>query len=84
MAPPQNVGEAIRVAQRIVQEDFTLTTNKAGKALLSEEQSYLTIFNSKWRWFSGPLYNQVIWLMVALFKASGKTSEELSKNQVSQ
>ena len=48
MTSPQSVGDTIRAAQRIVHGDFTLTQNQDGNALNTEEQSYLTMYNSQW------------------------------------
>ena len=79
MTSPQSLGDAIRAVQKVVHGNFTLAQNQDGNALNAEEQSYLTVYNSQWRQLSDPLDNQVIRLMVALYKAKGKTSEELSQ-----
>ena len=79
MTSPQSLEEAIRAAKKVVHSDFTLNKNQDRNALNAEEQAYLTVYTSLWRRLSGLLGSQVIRLMVAIFKAKGKLSKELSQ-----
>ena len=46
MTSPQSLEEAIGAAKKAVQGDFTLNKNLNGNSLTTEEQGYLTVYNS--------------------------------------
>ena len=46
MTSPQSLEDAIRAAKKVVQGDFTLDKNLDRNTLTTEEQGYLTVYNS--------------------------------------